>query len=473
MALQYGVNITASDMRSILEKNQKQQSGVRTWRQLLGNASLGYQSQLDKNKSYYNDAMLQAYKSNFAQNNNIIGAGINAGGTKNLMADNRLELQNIYENYVKNYLSAGQSASEDYSDEVSAIQEGLTERAEKYSSLYNSAYKYLSEELYNASLTNLGEPTYDKDGNVTYDNPINTSYLEDRGMDWMLERDADGNILGLSSWDKILSKLKNSDGSLNENGTKFFDQLFNANPNEYINNLTGEDSKTFGQWLSDTDNELYNWLASKDLFNYNFADTNFGSAKNILGMESTDSTAGSKEYINTEDLNNFDKAIQMSGGAGNNNIFYKIAIEKSNQSFEVAKNTAAYLEEIEKQWRHRYGKYGDEIEHTLKNTALAKKTEAEAISTNAWNEYKKYTNTIKSTLDTKFKDLVNTNVYNKFYAQNKKIYDEYDKLLTQLNDSKTYDEDIAKKIGSIYSEMIRKMTAFLETSNYQKNLSGF
>jgi len=473
MGLQYGVNITASDMRSILEKNQKQQSGVRTWRQLLGNASLGYQSQLDKNKSYYNDAMLQAYKSNFAQNNNIIGAGINAGGTKNLMGDNRLELQNIYENYVKNYLSAGQSASEDYSDEVFAIQEGLTELAEKYSSLYNSAYKYLSEELYNASLTNLGEPTYDKDGNVTYDNPINTSYLEDRGMDWMLERDADGNILGLSSWDKILSKLKNSDGSLNENGTKFFDQLFNASPYDYINNLTGEDSKTFGQWLSDTDNELYNWLASKDLFNYNFADTNFGSAKNILGMESTDSTAGSKEYINTEDLNNFDKAIQMSGGAGNNNIFYKIAIEKSNQSFEIAKNTAAYLEDIEKHWRHMYGNYGDELEHSLKDTALAKKTEAEAISTNAWNEYKKYTNTIKSTLDTKFKDLVNTNMYNKFYTQNKKIYDEYDKLLTKLNDSKTYDEDIAKKIGSIYSEMIRKMTAFLETSNYQKNLSGF
>lgn len=473
MALQYGLNITASDMRSILEKNDKQQSGVRTWRQLLGNASLGYQSQLDKNKSYYNDAMLQAYKSNFAQNNNIIGAGINAGGTKNLMGDNRLELQNIYENYVKNYLSAGQSASEDYSDEVSAIQEGLTERAEKYSSLYNSAYKYLSEELYNASLTNLGEPTYDKDGNVIYNNPINTNYLEDRGMDWMLERDSDGNILGLSSWDKISSKLKNSDGSLNENGTKFFDQLFNASPNDYINNLTSEDSKTFGKWLSDTDNELYNWLASKDLFNYNFADTNFGSAKNILGMESTDSTAGSTEYINTEDLNNFDKAIQMSGGAGNNNIFYKIAIEKSNQSFEVAKTTAAELEMITKQYENSVSKYGDEIEHTLKNTALAKKTEAEAISTNAWNQYKKYTNTIKSTLDTKFKDLVNTNVYNKFYAQNKKLYDEYDKLLTQLNDSKTYDEDIAKKIGNTYSEMIRKMTAFLEASNYQKNLSGF
>ena len=208
MALQYGVNITASDMRGILEKNHKQQSGVRTWRQLLGNASLGYQSQLDKNKSYYNDAMLQAYKSNFTQNNNIIGAGLNAGGTKNLMADNRLELQGIYENYVKNYASAVQSAGQDYSDEVSAIQEGLTERAEKYSSLYNSAYKYLSEELYNASLTNLGEPTYDKDGNVTYDNPINTAYLEDRGMDWMLQRDSDGNVLGLSSWEDIASKLK-------------------------------------------------------------------------------------------------------------------------------------------------------------------------------------------------------------------------------------------------------------------------
>ena len=35
MALQYGMNITASDMRSLLEKNDKQQSGVRTWRQLF------------------------------------------------------------------------------------------------------------------------------------------------------------------------------------------------------------------------------------------------------------------------------------------------------------------------------------------------------------------------------------------------------------------------------------------------------
>ena len=201
---------------------------------------------------------------------------------------------------------------------------------------------------------------------------------------------------------------------------------------------------------------MYNWLASKDLFNYNFADTNFGSAKNILGMESTDSSTGSSKYISTEDLNNFDKAIQMSGGAGNNNIFYKIAIEKSNQSFEVAKTTAAELEKISKQYKSSVSKYGDEIEQGLKNAALAKKTEAELISTKAWNQYKKYTNTIKSTLDTKFKDLVNTNLYNKFYAQNKKIYDEYDKLLTQLNDSKTYDEDIAEKIGNMYSEILRK-----------------
>ena len=473
MALQYGVNITASDMRGILEKNDKQQSGVRTWRQLFGNASLGYQNRLDTTKSYYNDAMLQAYKSNFTQNNNIIGAGLNSGGTKNLMNDNRLELQNIYENYVKNYGSTVQSAGQDYSNEVSAIQQGLTERAENYSSLYNNAYKYLSEELYNASITNLGEPTYDKDGNVIYDSPINTAYLEDRGMDWMLERDTDGNVLGLSSWENIISKLKNSDGTLNENGTKFFDQLFNANPNEYINNLTSEESKTFGQWLSDSDNELYNWLASKDLFNYNFANTNFGTAKNILGMESTDNSTGNSEYINIDDLNNFDKVIQISGGVGNSNIFYKIAVEKSNNAFEVAKVTATKLEEIEKNFKDSVSKYGDEIEHGLKNAEIAKKAEAEEASTKAWNEYKKYTNTIKNILDTKFKDLVNANMYNKFYTKNKKIYDEYDKLLTQLNDSKNYDEDIAEKIGSIYSEILRKMTALLEASNDKNNLSGF
>ena len=164
--------------------------------------------------TYYSDAMAQAYKSNFEQQNNIVGAGLNIGATKELMGANRQDLMNTYDNYIKNYGSTMQSVDKAYSEETTAINEALTERATNFSNLYNSAYDYLTNELY---------------GSTTMNNGISTDYMQDLGLDWLVKRDANGNALGTYSWDEIKNKLFDSDGSLNAEGTKFFDQMFNAN----------------------------------------------------------------------------------------------------------------------------------------------------------------------------------------------------------------------------------------------------
>ena len=36
--MQFGLNLPASNIKKILEQNDKQQSGVRSWRQLFGGA---------------------------------------------------------------------------------------------------------------------------------------------------------------------------------------------------------------------------------------------------------------------------------------------------------------------------------------------------------------------------------------------------------------------------------------------------
>ena len=324
MALQYGVNITASDMRNILEQNDKQQNGVRSWRQLFGNASLGYESQADALKSYYSDAMAQAYKSNFAQQNAIMGAGLNVGATRELVSANRQDLQSAYDTYVKNYATNLQSAASDYGSEVTAIDEALTERATNFANLYDSAYKYLSSELFGSTLTHDGTtPIYEKDGKeeklVGYEK-INKNYLTEHGLDWLTTTDADG-VTSLKSWDDIKAAMVNDDGTLNEQGQLFFDQMFNARPDDFKKE-TGEKARTFDEWLSEENSDLRDWLASQDAFNYTFAGTNKGTANTMRGKESTD------DDLSTEQQTMYNA---KNGGYGDAVARVKAAVNSANQ----------------------------------------------------------------------------------------------------------------------------------------------
>ena len=279
MALQSGFNLPASDMAQILEKNDKTAQGIRTWRSLFGNASLANASAMDKITTSYSDAIAQAYRANLEQENQIMGAGLSSGATKSLLALSRDELQQTYDNYLANYSSALGDVASAYNEEVGAIAGALGDRAQNLSDLYNSAYDYLVNELYPSTYT-------DKEGNVS-------NYLDDYGFNWLYNTDDTG-MTSIKNWDDLAQQIFDEEGNINIYGQNLFNALFNSRPEGY--QLTDDNgniysTRTFDQWLSDTNPELREWFASSDPFNYTFAGTNKGTAQSLLGMDSTQANA--------------------------------------------------------------------------------------------------------------------------------------------------------------------------------------
>lgn len=279
MALQSGFNLPASDMAQILEKNDKTAQGIRTWRSLFGNASLANASAMDKITTSYSDAIAQAYRANLEQENQIMGAGLSAGATKNLLALSRDELQQTYDNYLANYSSALGDVASAYNEEVGMIAGALGDRAQNLSDLYNSAYDYLVNELYPSTYT-------DKEGNVS-------NYLDDYGFNWLYNTDDTG-MTSIKNWDDLAQQIFDEEGNINIYGQNLFNALFNSRPEGYqLSDDKGNiySTRTFDQWLSDTNPELREWFASSDPFNYTFAGTNKGTAQSLLGMDSTQANA--------------------------------------------------------------------------------------------------------------------------------------------------------------------------------------
>ena len=427
MAIQYGINILSSDIRNILEKNNKQQSGVRTWRQLFGNASLGYENQADSLKSYYSDVMAQAYKSNLAQQNNIMGAGLNVGATNELISLTRQNLQDAYNNYIKNYAANLNTAATAYSKEIDAISQALTERADNFAKLYNYAYNYLSEEL-SSSVDSTGK-----------------TYLDANDMSWMYE--GEGIDRKLASWNNIASKLKNDDGSLNEQGKAFFDQIFNARP-EGFKNDTGDNTKTFGEWLSEKDNDLYNWLVSQDLFNYTFAGTNLGTAKVIIGRDSTNDVYNKENYIDITDMEAF----------ANLNIDDKKVLD-SVAALDAAKK--AYEDGLARGQKIKYNPYRDLAYYDV----IKLKGSVEVAKKNAvdeWKSYQKKVNEQYTKLTDLFKSKISSETYSKFNNDNEALLAEFTDTVNKMKQSELPSKYLIDKCKELYNKIYNNMMSVLK-----------
>jgi hypothetical protein len=302
MALKAGFNITASDAKALLERNDKQKSGVRTWRQLFGNASLGYSAQKDRLTTDYAGAIAAAYESNFRQNNAIMNAGLNVGATKSLLNQSRANLQSAYETYVRNYGKDMTTLNENYTNEASAINAELTGRAQNLSNLYANAYKYLSDELFGASrlidgtAKNGAKAIRDKNGNITGYEKVRQNYFKEHGLDWTLDETGK-----LRAWNDIATELVDEDGNLKAEGIAFFDQMFNSTYEPYTHQKGNRNIYGFDEWLSNVDPKLRDWWASQDNYNYTRAGTNAGTAKSLLGLESTDVKYNKSDYEQTRE----------------------------------------------------------------------------------------------------------------------------------------------------------------------------
>lgn len=462
MALQYGMNITASDMRSLLEKNDKQQSGVRTWRQLFGNASLGFNAQSDALTTDYTDAIAKAYESNFKQNDAIMGAGLASGVTREMLSASRNDLHAAYETYVRNYGSDMAKVAETYGEEVGTIDAALTERATNFSNLYNSAYKYLSEELFGATQTlpgtaeNGAEAIYEgegKDSEFKGYKDINLDYMSEHGLGWLT--DGGGNLL---SWDAVSQQIFNDDGTLNKKGIQFFDQMFNTTYENYMHTSGERDIRSFDEWLSDTDAELRDWWIGQDVFNYNFAGTNRGTSQVLTGRESTDDVYGDYEYPDVYGLSEFAQRTFDASEASN-------ALQAKAQAQQKARDAAQKA-------KTATGRKKDKYEGNVAgyNAAAALK---DREAREAWNAYLSSVGSAKSELSTFFQNKVGSSLASEFWSEYKWLEDDYNQLIKDAQSKGYYDAALVNKIDRWYNNLLKQINTYIKKHGYDGKTSGF
>ena len=443
MNLQYGMNILASDMRNILERNDRLQNGVRTWRKLFGNASLANQAQMSALQNDYSEAITQAYKANLAQRNSILGAGLSAGSTKQMLDANRQNLHDAYRQYIQNYAQDVSAQAENYGQELSTIESALTERAKNLSNLYNSAYDYLSNRLSTATMSRdlIDKPLYDEDENFLGYEQETLDYLKENKMDWL--RDAEGNLL---SWNAISNQLLNPDGTLNAKGTEFFDKMFNAAPQGYLDDK-GNRIESFDEWLSKENADLRSWAAGQDAYNFNLAGTNLGTAKINAGMESTDFSGTHHGHLSENDMISSDLLDANKSLSG--------AVDKLNNA---QKNLETLRSNMADPGSIYYG------EKKVSETTADLKT--------AWRDYQTQIDTTKSEFMTALKESLGGSLYNQFVESEINADKEYDELMKKMKKSMTYDEKLQEEMTAWYNNFVTRVQKYMR-DNAKKPISGY
>lgn len=476
MSLQYGFNFTESDIKRLLEQNDVLQNNVRSWRQLFGNASLGYNAQRDALNTDYASAIADAYKSNLAQRNAILGAGLSAGSTQNLLAQNQSDLRNAYETYVKNYTSAASTLAESYSEEIGAIDAALTERAQNFKNLYESAYKYLSDELYSNTdyvLENLGWITNMPTAEELL-NRINTASTVSDIVNIANEYQTSVSNPVLKSWDILSQELFDAQGNLTAQGTEFFDQIFNAQPQGYTR--TDEDGneislRTFDQWLNDTNPELRDWWTSADVYNYTRAGTNAGTTKTLVGMESDDIKYHQSEYLNTEDAENFVTKgmrqftpITFSSELEEtlSDLYASFKIDQANiERYRGNDAYAGYIENIEKKYTNASAQAVEEI--------------TSATSTASTNLAKYFENSKTLLGQERYEEFINSSGYTRARSAYDTAVDELIKSAKYVSTEegrKEY-EAALKKYEQAYKQVLNSMSTYIKQNTYTGKTSGF
>lgn len=461
MGLKFGFNIGTSDMKSLLEKNERQMSGVRSWKQLFGSAAQSYQSQASALTSAYSDTIAQAYRSSMAQADAIASAGLNLGATQELIANNRAALHSAYQTYVQNYGQAVNTNAQNYANTVAAYDKELTARAENFSKLYNYAYKYLAEELVGSTYT----------GNAGGSIANGTSWLTANKLDWLY----DPTTGQAKTWRQLTTDENNplvdqTTSELTSYGREFFDAMFNASTRGY-QTTKGEATRGFDEWLSDTDADLRDWYVSGDVYNYNLRGTNLGTAKALLGLGSTDVEYATREHA----ANHFgelskEMAAPSSDALKESELKYYQKQEKAGKALD---NKLGSTNKIE-QWYQ--GKVAD---MHLKKAEKLYTEYAHDLSTYITEYNKIYTSTL-----TDIKNLLGTDNYNAWAAENRD-------LITQISNyigsggtkgymewtdgvDPRYKADTAgrmtKELKDLYQFLLNSVDKFIKKN---ESLSGF
>lgn len=292
-----------------LYENNRDFYNRKTWENLLNTnavAALKAENQIVKD---YTDTSAEAYVSYLKNKNTIQNSGIVGSGRDELLKQNQLALEEAYNAYRQNMSENISAIQEAKANTDQNIYSALSNEGEMMSEYNNLHYNYLEKlyEQYQAGKNTLFDElnwqkflTRDLNTELTDEQvaeynkliasgaeltPIQEAlYLQDYRLKtreelsnaaWDELVDEDGNVIG-----RDYTSLYDENGNLTVAGADFFDQLENAVAN------TG--GYSWGDFLSETNEDVYDWAMSYNPYNYTEDGTNAGTYRTMTGRMSTD-----------------------------------------------------------------------------------------------------------------------------------------------------------------------------------------
>ncbi|MBR2385226.1 MAG: hypothetical protein IKA99_06455, partial [Clostridia bacterium] len=286
---QYGMIYDTGSIKSQLAEANRDYYGRKTWEDLYGSIDYAKQKQLGQLEQDYSGAMAEAYASAYRSNQGIAASNLGEGYKAAAMEETDIALEEAYNAYKQNYLSGVAEIETAAAKQTQTVTDALTEQAEYIRDFANTPYQYLQ---YVFEQYGEGEQSE----NIFYNEEMWKRYTKE-------VKDEVGNLTGereLKSWEEIANYgayeeitdefgntkkqwtgLYDESGNLTIKGADFFDQM--------INQLAYEGRGiSFGQWLAENNQELYDWSQSYNPYDYTEAGSNLGSFKTMVGLTSTD-----------------------------------------------------------------------------------------------------------------------------------------------------------------------------------------
>lgn len=268
---------TANNVASQLYNQNRDYNNRLTWQTALANNTIAAgkaQSQLIKD---YTDASADAYVAYLRNKNNIENSAIVGQGKDRLLSENDLALQEAYDSYRAQLAEGSAQVASAAAESEQAITNALNEQAKYTADYANAHWDYLEQLYYD----------YTQGENKIFDSKLWSKYIVQQPV-----LDADGNEMHndkgeviteprLMTREELASTLYDDDGNLTMTGVDFYDQIENA----IAQSGTG---MSWGDYLAENNEELFNWAQSYNPYNYTFEGTNAGTFRTMVGMAADD-----------------------------------------------------------------------------------------------------------------------------------------------------------------------------------------
>lgn len=285
---EYGMIYDTSSIKQQLKEANRDYMGRKTWENLYAGIDIAEKQQIGVLKQDYAKAMSDAYATAYKNKSAVGASNIGQGYKAEAIDDIDIALQEAYDTYRRNYLQGESEIQTASAEAVKNVDEALTEQAEYTKKFADAPYEYLK---YLFDKYNEGNP----EDNIFLTNDLWKRYTYE-------EKDEEGNLTGerlLKSWEDIAAHgaydeytdefgnlqkewtgLYDDAGNLTVKGADFYDQM--------MNDLAQKGGYSFGEWLSNYDEDLYNWSQSYNPYDYTADQRNVGSFRTMVGLTSTD-----------------------------------------------------------------------------------------------------------------------------------------------------------------------------------------